>query len=241
MIAAVITADGMWAGAAGIDGPKGRKAEATDEFGIASVSKVLLAALILKLADQGKVDLDAPLADYLDGLDVDANGATLRQALAMRSGMAPRRTARSSRPLPSAIGPGRPPTSSARFPIPSRQRAAGTSTRTHLQARLVAAENASGKKLDDALKSLVIDPADSGRILLQGRTPHPRSPGRCLSKGTAAGSTSRNSGSAATFRASGSRRSPGELAASPAMHPHSPGGGGTCSPVTSSRRTAWGR
>ena len=56
MIAAVITADGSWAGAAGIDGPKGRKAEPTDEFGIASVSKVLLASLILKLVDEGRVE-----------------------------------------------------------------------------------------------------------------------------------------------------------------------------------------
>ena len=87
MIAAVLTADGAWAGAAGVDGPNGRKARPTDEFGVASVSKMLLAALMFKLAEQGKIDLDAPIATYLEGIDVDANGATVRQAIAMRSGI----------------------------------------------------------------------------------------------------------------------------------------------------------
>ena len=60
---------GRWdvGGAAGIDGPKGRKAESTDEFGIASVSKVLLAALVLKLADQGRIELDAPIGGTSKG------------------------------------------------------------------------------------------------------------------------------------------------------------------------------
>ncbi len=85
-IGAVITADGVWAGAAGVDGPNGRTATPGDEFNIASVSKPMLAALILRLAEDGKLDLDAPLSNYLGDLDVDANGASVRQALHMRAG-----------------------------------------------------------------------------------------------------------------------------------------------------------
>ena len=54
MIAAVMTPDGAWAGAAGVDGPDGRKAEPTDEFGIASVSKPILAALVSQARRAGK-------------------------------------------------------------------------------------------------------------------------------------------------------------------------------------------
>ncbi|HEY8237934.1 MAG TPA: serine hydrolase domain-containing protein [Candidatus Limnocylindrales bacterium] len=85
-VAAVVTADGTWAGAAGIDGPDGRLADPSDMFNIASVSKPILAALVLRLAQDGKVDLDAPLANYLDEVPVVANGATVRQALQMRAG-----------------------------------------------------------------------------------------------------------------------------------------------------------
>jgi D-alanyl-D-alanine carboxypeptidase len=86
-IAAVITADGQWAGAAGVDGPNRRAAGPADMFNVASTSKTVLAALILRLAQDGKVDLDAPLSNYLGDLPVDANGATVRQALGMHSGI----------------------------------------------------------------------------------------------------------------------------------------------------------
>jgi D-alanyl-D-alanine carboxypeptidase len=86
-IAAVITADGQWSGASGVDGPKGRAADPADEFNAASVSKVILAALVLRLAQDGRMDLDAPLSSYLGDLPVNANGATVRQALGMRSGI----------------------------------------------------------------------------------------------------------------------------------------------------------
>jgi D-alanyl-D-alanine carboxypeptidase len=87
-ITAVVTPQGVWTGAAGIDGPDGRLATPQDQFAIASISKVFTAALILRLADQGKIDLDKPLADYLGALNADANGSTVRQALAMQSGIA---------------------------------------------------------------------------------------------------------------------------------------------------------
>jgi D-alanyl-D-alanine carboxypeptidase len=85
-VAAVVTADGVWAGAAGIDGPDARRAQPADVFNIASVSKPMLAALLLKLAENGKVDLDLPIAGYLGDLPIDTNGATARQLLHMRAG-----------------------------------------------------------------------------------------------------------------------------------------------------------
>jgi D-alanyl-D-alanine carboxypeptidase len=86
-IGAVITPDGIWSGAAGVDGPNARKATPHDEFSVASVSKPMLAALILRLAQDGELDLDAPLSSYLGDLAIDTNGTTVRQALAMRSGI----------------------------------------------------------------------------------------------------------------------------------------------------------
>ena len=87
VLAAVLTPQGMWAGAAGIDGPGGRKATPDDVWAIASISKTFTAALVLKLAEAGKIALDKPLSNYLGGVKVNTNGATVRQALAMRSGL----------------------------------------------------------------------------------------------------------------------------------------------------------
>ena len=85
-IAAVITEEGNWA-AAGIAGAKGRKATLEDEFAIASITKTFTAALVMRLAEQGKMNLDEPLASYLGDFKVDTNGATVRQALEMRAGL----------------------------------------------------------------------------------------------------------------------------------------------------------
>jgi D-alanyl-D-alanine carboxypeptidase len=87
-IAAVITEDGSWAGAAGIAGANGRKATPKDEFAIASITKTFTAALVMRLVEQGKMDLDEPLASYMGDLKVDTNGATVRQALETRAGLA---------------------------------------------------------------------------------------------------------------------------------------------------------
>jgi len=88
VIASVITEQGTWAGAAGIAGPEGRKATADDEFAIASLSKTLTAALLMRLAEKGTIDLDAPLATYMGDFEGETNGATVRQVLMMRGGLA---------------------------------------------------------------------------------------------------------------------------------------------------------
>jgi D-alanyl-D-alanine carboxypeptidase len=82
--AAIVTPDGSWAGATGLDGA-GTPIEPTSAFGIGSVSKTVAAAEILHLASQGKLDLDSPVADVVT-LPFDAQGATIRQLATMQSG-----------------------------------------------------------------------------------------------------------------------------------------------------------
>ncbi|MBN2170998.1 MAG: beta-lactamase family protein, partial [Candidatus Krumholzibacteriota bacterium] len=66
---AVLLVDGpylCWRGAAGMADPAaGRAMAAGDQFYLASVAKTMTAALVLKLAEAGRVGLDDPVADYL--------------------------------------------------------------------------------------------------------------------------------------------------------------------------------
>ena len=82
--AAVVTADGTWAGAAGEDGA-GEELQPDSAMYIASMTKTFTAAEVMLLASRGLVDLDAPLTDYIE-VPFDTQGATVRQVLGMRSG-----------------------------------------------------------------------------------------------------------------------------------------------------------
>ncbi len=84
LTAAVITPDGTWTGAAGVDAA-GTTLAPDAAMSIMSISKTFTSAEVLLLASRGLVDLDAPLTDYVD-LSFDTGGATVRQALAMRTG-----------------------------------------------------------------------------------------------------------------------------------------------------------
>lgn len=58
---------------------------------IASASKWLTAATVLTLVDEGKLDLDAPIARYLPEMDTpEKRGVTLRLCLSCTAGFAPR-------------------------------------------------------------------------------------------------------------------------------------------------------
>ena len=58
------------------------------QFAVGSITKTFLAALVLRLVDDGLVALDRPVSDYLpDDLGVDLNGATVAQVLGHRSGI----------------------------------------------------------------------------------------------------------------------------------------------------------
>jgi D-alanyl-D-alanine carboxypeptidase len=87
MAATVMTAHGTWSGATGMaDGV--RAVTVNDQFGIASITKSVVAAQVMQMVEAGELALDGPVADYLPpDLDFDTNGATIRQLLSHRSGI----------------------------------------------------------------------------------------------------------------------------------------------------------
>ena len=82
--AALVSPEGSWAGAAGVDAA-GTAIKPTSAFAIASTTKTFVAAEVLLLASQGKIDLDAPVTTYVT-LPFETNGATIRQLATMMSG-----------------------------------------------------------------------------------------------------------------------------------------------------------
>jgi len=86
--AAVVVADrGSWAGASGSSG--GAPLTSESQRPTHSSAKTIVAAQVLRLAEDGRLSLDDPASGYLPpGLEFfDANGATIRQGLGMRSGI----------------------------------------------------------------------------------------------------------------------------------------------------------
>lgn len=59
--------------------------ELRNRFRVGSNTKTMTATVILQLVEEGKLGLDDPIAPYFPG--VDTNGATIRQALNMTSGI----------------------------------------------------------------------------------------------------------------------------------------------------------
>jgi D-alanyl-D-alanine carboxypeptidase len=87
--AAVIVADsGSWSGATGVD-LEGDPLTPDARLAIASVGKTVTAAQVLRLVEEGKLGLDDAAADHLlrELAFFDANGATIREVLGMRSGI----------------------------------------------------------------------------------------------------------------------------------------------------------
>lgn len=177
VIAAVITPKGVWAGAAGVGGPKGRQATTKDVFAIASINKTFTAALMMRLSEQGKVDLDAPLSTYLASPKPDSNGATVRQALQMRSGIPD--TSDASRAKiqtdPAKVWTTRQVV--AEFPAPTGEPGEQYEYSNPTYKMLgLAAEHVTGSSLAGAMRSQVLEPAGSPTTLLQqsGRKATPR-------------------------------------------------------------------
>lgn len=165
-IGAVITADGQWTGAAGIDGPDGRAADPGDWFAING--KAMVATLVLRLAQDGRMDLDAPLADYLGDLPVDANGATVREALGHRSGIGGTPAGQQEA---AAADCGRAWSRAEVLAlVPDPKRPAGIAvdySNPTYKLLAVAAEQVTGTSLDVAYQDLVFDPLDLDRMLMQ--------------------------------------------------------------------------
>lgn len=57
------------------------------KFRIASISKPIIAILMMKLVEQGKISLDAKMSDYLPDFRKDGNKTTIRQMLSHTSGI----------------------------------------------------------------------------------------------------------------------------------------------------------
>ena len=88
-VAATVLAPGIgtWSGAAGTaDGV--HPLAPTSQFAIASITKTVIAAQVMRLAEEGRLSLSDPVADHLpSGFDFDTNGATVANLLAMESGI----------------------------------------------------------------------------------------------------------------------------------------------------------
>ncbi len=79
----------VWIGRAGVaDIASGRPIAASDAWRIASVTKVVTAVLVIELARNKKLLLDAPISRYLPGIVPDGNRVTVRQLLNHTSGIA---------------------------------------------------------------------------------------------------------------------------------------------------------
>ena len=81
--AAVVSPQGVWSAAAGVDGV-GAPLQPDSGMALASITKTFTAAEVMLLAERGKVDLDAAASTYIDQSQV-ANAVTIRQLLAHRS------------------------------------------------------------------------------------------------------------------------------------------------------------
>ncbi|HKG57934.1 MAG TPA: serine hydrolase [Candidatus Limnocylindrales bacterium] len=86
--ATVMFPDGTsWTGVSGLaDVKSGRKVAPDTAFAVGSVSKTFLAALVLELASEGKLDLGGSVAKYLPTIRIDAR-VTVRQLLDHTSGL----------------------------------------------------------------------------------------------------------------------------------------------------------
>jgi D-alanyl-D-alanine carboxypeptidase len=83
--AAVLTDHWTWSGAAGTDA-RGTPLRAETSMPVASITKTFLAAEVVLLANDGRLNLYRPLSDYVHH-KLTANNATVRQHLSMTSGV----------------------------------------------------------------------------------------------------------------------------------------------------------
>lgn len=84
--------NGTWAGASGMaDIEKGILMQPCHISKVASITKIFMAALAFRLAEQGKLDIDAPVKSYLDDDQLkniaNADQVTVRQLLSHNTGI----------------------------------------------------------------------------------------------------------------------------------------------------------
>lgn len=77
-----------WSGASGIaERQTSRAMEPTTNVRIASITKIFTSVTVLQLAQEGTIDLDAPIATYLPDLLPNGNVITVRQLLQHQTGL----------------------------------------------------------------------------------------------------------------------------------------------------------
>jgi len=88
-VAVGVSADARlgWSGASGLPRDGVTPLSGATPFAIASVTKTFTAAIVLQLVEEGRVDLDAAVNDYLPEVTI-ARGVTVRQLLSHTSGIA---------------------------------------------------------------------------------------------------------------------------------------------------------
>ena len=83
----VFTPNGSWTSATGYADVEGqRPISFQDASAWRSITKSLTVTVVMQLVAEGKLDLDAPVGDYVQGVP-NGNNITLRQLAAMRSGL----------------------------------------------------------------------------------------------------------------------------------------------------------
>jgi D-alanyl-D-alanine carboxypeptidase len=167
--AAVLSDQGSWMGAAG-SGGDGSLLSPHAMMAIGSISKTFTAAEVLHLAAAGKIDLDAPLSKYVQHR-LTSNGATVRQALTMTSGL-PDDTELDARLLgPLFANPGRHWTPQETLALlngePSRPggRPDYSSANYLLLGMLI--EQVRGRPLAEVLRADLLGPAGLDRVAVQ--------------------------------------------------------------------------
>jgi D-alanyl-D-alanine carboxypeptidase len=174
--AAIITPKGAWTGAAGVTGPSDRKATAKDMYSIASVTKLFTATLVMHLVEDGKMALDQPLSTYLKGT-APTNGATVRQALQMRGGIAETAQETRNQVYADCTRVWTRDDIYAQVPAPVGKPDSGYLYSNPTYKMLgFAAEDVIGQPLSTALPAAIITPASLDRIVFQdgtARTPEP--------------------------------------------------------------------
>ncbi|WP_341360870.1 serine hydrolase [Georgenia sp. M64] len=82
--ATVLRADGAWSGAAGTTAD-GTPATTDIQMELGAITKTVIAAQVMRLAERGLVELEQPAAGYLPALPIDPGTVTVRELLGHRS------------------------------------------------------------------------------------------------------------------------------------------------------------
>ncbi len=172
------TPDGTDTLATGPLAPGGRQTRDTDRFLLASVTKPMVAAALLQMAGQGRLDLDAPAArhlppDVVAGLD-GLRGVSTADLLTMTSGLPDYLDDRFTDAWRRAPG-GWTPERALAFAYgepPEFDPGAGYdySNTNYLLAQLIL-ERITGQSLDAALRALVLSRAGAKRSTIVGLRP----------------------------------------------------------------------